>query len=128
VIDQKTADRLYNNAIQNLQGAILGHVIKGRMAKTWVNGVQMEMQAEPSIKGFCETYGIDRANLQKAFSRTTDKDLGVGTYQRCCAALGLIPESCIISSHPQIFNLSLRHFLMIDAGAIKDSILMLQEL
>lgn len=126
MIDQKTADRLYNNAIGNLQGAILAHKIPSRTRLTWENGKQVLTEAEPSIKGFCETYGIDRANLQKAFSRNTEKDLGVGTYQRCCVALGLIPASCVLSSHPQIFNLSLRHFLMIDGGAIKDSILMLE--
>ncbi len=128
MIDQKTADRLYSNAIGNLQGAILGHVIPGRLATKWVAGEKVLAQAEPSVKGFCETYGIDRANLQKAFAAGNGKDISVGTYQRCCVALGLIPASCVMSTHPQIFNLSLRHFLMIDAGAIKDSVLMLNDL
>lgn len=115
MIDKATADKIYNETVQNLYGLIQGHVIPGRLNKAGE-------QAEGSIKGFCDHYGIDRPNMMRVFNTNNAKDISVGLFQRCSFALGFMKQDeCY--DEAAIMNLSLRHFLRIDQGAVKDAIM-----
>lgn len=132
MIDKVLADKLYTSAIQNLYGAIRAFKIQvGSYLDVNERGETIDVPVvRESIKCFCETFNIDRPNLMKAFKKGTSKDLGVGTYIRCCKALGLKSftreDITAIEAEPAIFNLSLRHYLMINNGAVKDSIFELE--
>jgi hypothetical protein len=78
--------------------------------------------SEGSLAAFCRKYDIDRPNLSRIFSENNSSEMSVGMYQRICVALGIIPESAVCNYHVQITNLSLKHYLLIDNNAIRDSI------
>lgn len=79
-------------------------------------------QSEGSLAAFCRKHSIDRPNLSRVFSENNTSEMSVGMYQKICVALNIIPASAVCNYHVQITNLSLKHYLLIDNNAIRDSI------
>lgn len=76
-----------------------------------------------SMKSFCDRCGFDRPNLVKVFSDNSDRELSVGLYIRIASALGVIKKNTVDDGDTQLFNLSLRNFLKVDAMSIWRTIL-----
>jgi hypothetical protein len=110
VIDERTANIMYQETIRDLKMGILAHKLP--------NG------EEASIRSFCLQYGIARSNLFDCFAGRGD--LGVGLYMKIAGILGLLGTEYIVMKNLPIHNISLRWFLMLDSSAIKDSMIKLR--
>lgn len=102
-----------------------GHKSGDDYADTMVGLKSEILNKYGSMKSFCDQCNFDRAGLVKVFSANSSREISVGLYIRLATSLGRIKKNSVDISDvdSQIFNLSLRNFIKVDAMSIWRTIL-----
>jgi hypothetical protein len=110
MIDKETADILYKETLADLKGAMAVFALPDNTG--------------PSIGAFCKYHKIAKSNLFHCFSGKGD--LGVGLYMKIAGILGILGTEYVVLQNLPVHNISLRWFLMLDAMAVRDSMVKLR--